>query len=230
MRTRSLLFLALFVTACSSKPGVNFTADDAADVAVDDVAPDESVPDVSAPDASQPDASAPDARPMDVATADVPRDVPVGSDAAADRVAADAAVTDVAAPDVGACMARPLGSRLGSPVAMGTTSGATTLEGSCGGEESADAAFSWTAPRDGTYRIHTGGSAYDTLLYVLDGTCTGAEIECNDDAEKSVQSELFVTLRAGQTVVIVVDGFGGDEGDYELNIEESAADAGPPDA
>jgi hypothetical protein len=227
MRTRSLLFLALFVTACSSQPGVNFTADDAADVAVDDVAPDGSAPDASVPDVSQPDASAPDARPMDVATADGSRDVPAGSDAAADRATADA-VPDGEAPDVGACMARPLGSRLGSPVAMGTTSGATTLAGSCGGDESADAAFSWTAPRDGTYRIHTGGSAYDTLLYVLDGTCTGTEIDCNDDAEKSVQSELFVTLRAGQTVVIVVDGFGGDEGDYELNIVESAADAGAP--
>jgi len=154
----------------------------------------------------------------DAAALDVPRDLPGAVDA------------DVAAPDVGACGARPLGSRTGAPVATGTTRGAGALAGICGGAGAPDAAFSWTAPRAGTYRIHTGGAGYNTVLYVRDGACDGAEVACNDDAEKTFQSQLSVTLRAGQTVVIVVDGADGGAGAFEISIEEAdAADAGAPD-
>jgi hypothetical protein len=42
-------------------------------------------------------------------------------------------------------------------------------------------------------------SSYDTVLYVLDGTCGGAPLACNDDAW-GVQSQVTVSLTAGQTI------------------------------
>jgi len=87
----------------------------------------------------------------------------------------------------------------------------------------ADAAYSWTAPADGTYTIDTVGSFYDTGLYVLDG-CDGMgdEIACNDDAFGLI-SGVFVDLVAGQTITIIVDGFGLEEGPFQLNIVEGMA-------
>src|SRR5207302_907476 len=46
-----------------------------------------------------------------------------------------------------------------------------------------DVAFQWTAPGTGTFQIDTHGSDFDTILWVLDGTCTGRELACNDDDE-----------------------------------------------
>jgi len=232
MRTRAIFSLLVALAACGESRGVGFSpkpdaADDVADA-------DESVPtfDVPAPDASAPDANAPDAR-ADATAPDARADVgapDARADAAGDD-AGDAAGDAGPAPDVGGCGATPLGSRLGV-VATASTSGAGSLEGTCGGADAPDAVFSWTAPRAGTYRVDTGGSDFDTVLYVLDGGCAGAELDCNDDAEKTLQSELTVTLRAGQTVVIVVDGYDeAESGPFSLNINEAAPDdAGAPDA
>ena len=65
-------------------------------------------------------------------------------------------------------------------------------------------------------------SGYDTKVYVLDAA-TFVEVGCNDDACTSpggglFRSELFLNLPAGD-YIIGVDGFGGDAGVYELNIE-----------
>ncbi|MCB9760468.1 MAG: alkaline phosphatase [Alphaproteobacteria bacterium] len=67
--------------------------------------------------------------------------------------------------------------------------------------------FSWTAPEAGTWTFDTYGSDYDTVLYVLDG-CDGVELGCNDDAT-DYQSELSLTLSAGQDVVVGVGSFAG---------------------
>ena len=45
---------------------------------------------------------------------------------------------------------------------------------------------------------------------------TGIELACNDDAA-GVESELFVYVEAGQTILIVVDG-SGVTGNYVLGI------------
>jgi len=100
----------------------------------------------------------------------------------------------------------------------GSTVGAMDkLVGSCQGSSSPDVAFEWTAPAAGTYTIDTVGSMYDTVLFVLDATCGGPELGCNDDTY-DLQSEVVVSLAAGQTVVIVVDGYSGDTGDFVLQI------------
>jgi hypothetical protein len=117
------------------------------------------------------------------------------------------------------CQEIELGSTL--PLSLrGTTTGAKNeLGGSCGGGGSPERAFRWTAPATGSYFISTCGSSFDTVLHVRDGTCGGAELGCNDDAVGAgLSSELEVTLVAGQTVVIVVDGYRGRSGDFALRI------------
>ena len=81
--------------------------------------------------------------------------------------------------------------------------------------------FEFTAPRPGVYSINTDGSTYDTVLYAHDMSCTGVELACNDDDPSTfgVTSSIELTLRAMQSIIIVLDGFStSSAGDYTLNI------------
>lgn len=219
-----VLSLLLTLAACGGAsttfdppPDGGDDATPAGDVAVDD------------------DASAPrDASAGGDASADASSggDAGSGGDASAPRDASDAAA-DVTV-DVGACMARSLGSRVGDAVAEGDTGdGADDGAGTCGGEGAPESYFVWTAPSAGTYTFDTNGTDFDTVLYLRDGACTGAEIDCNDDNDDGVQSTVTATLRAGQTIVIVVDGYDEKElGPFVLNISSggSATDGGTFDA
>ena len=86
-----------------------------------------------------------------------------------------------------------------------------------------DVTIEWTAPRSGTYAVDTLGSHIDTVLYVLQG-CGGPQLACNDDIDfdNHVQaSAVELVLEAGQTIVIVVDGFDDSElGGFELSVRE----------
>ena len=46
----------------------------------------------------------------------------------------------------------------------------------------------------------------------------GVEIACNDD-RIGLQSALQVVLAAGQTVIVVVDGYASNSGDFVLDIQ-----------
>lgn len=73
-----------------------------------------------------------------------------------------------------------------------------------------------------------GGDAfYDTKIYVFENTCVTPSLACNDD---SCQAPSYtsgahnsslngVSMNAGNTYYIVVDGYGGEEGDYSLHLE-----------
>jgi hypothetical protein len=103
---------------------------------------------------------------------------------------------------------------------MGSTSATDEASaGSCGGLGSPDRSFTWTAPADGIYRFDTGGSAFDTVVYLLDGGCLGPELVCNDDAGGPTAAAAAI-LAAGQPVVIVVDGAGA-SGSFTLQVEET---------
>ena len=78
----------------------------------------------------------------------------------------------------------------------------------------------WTAPATSRYKFSTAGSDFDTVLYLLRGSCSGDEIACNDDAV-GLQSEVVVGLSAGEVVTVVIDGYGTGSGDYELAITQS---------
>ncbi|MGF1464572.1 MAG: MopE-related protein [Sandaracinaceae bacterium] len=116
------------------------------------------------------------------------------------------------------CPEQDLGSALGV-VSRGTTvgQGDDTTPGCRAGSTAEDISFSWRAPFGGEYLIDTNGSMYDTVLYVLD-ECAGPELVCDDDGGTGTDSEVRIRLRAGQEVVIVVDGFGASSGRYVLNI------------
>jgi hypothetical protein len=125
----------------------------------------------------------------------------------------------------GTCPNGDLGSTVPQTFTGSTATVDNTFFGTCGGNTANDEAFTFTAPAAGVYQIDTEGSAYDTLLYVLDGDCSGPQIGCNDDTAGMSHSRINVNLANGQTIVIVVDGAGIASGDFTLNILE-ATDSG----
>ncbi|WP_437636264.1 MXAN_6577-like cysteine-rich protein [Sorangium sp. So ce854] len=111
------------------------------------------------------------------------------------------------------------------PTLPQTVTGDTTLLGdavtpSCGSVDTPDASYTFTAPRAGRYIFDTAGSAYDTVLELRSGSCTGSVIACNDNTGDAEQSRAVATLSAGQTVVAIVDGIDGDSGPFTLNVTE----------
>jgi hypothetical protein len=88
-----------------------------------------------------------------------------------------------------------------------------------------DTTFTFTAPSAGTYIFDTLGSDpnTDTIVYLLDGDCTGAELVCDDDVVLGVvrSSEVQAVLAANQTVIVVVDSWGpNSSGDFVLNVSQ----------
>lgn len=116
-----------------------------------------------------------------------------------------------------------LGVSLGSPVTTNSTIGRTNdYQPSCVSSSTApDMAYTWTAPSSGTYTFNTFGSSFDTVLEVRQYN-TGASLGCNDDSS-GLQSSVSTSLAAGQTVLVVVDGYGASSGSFQLNIGGSAA-------
>src|SRR5213594_3369891 len=115
----------------------------------------------------------------------------------------------------------------------GTTSGTSSLAGSCGSSgTSPERVFQWTPAVSGTATIQTCGAAtsFDTVLYLRGGACaSGPEVAagCNDDACADASglnraSRLTPTVTAGQTYFIVVDGYGGTHGSFSLTITPPA--------
>ncbi|GAH78075.1 unnamed protein product, partial [marine sediment metagenome] len=93
----------------------------------------------------------------------------------------------------------------------------------CTSGGSSDVVYEYTPGSDTTVDISLCGSAYDTVLYVYENDCSPPEIACNDDAcgGSGYQSQLLgVSLTAGNTYYIIVDGYGGDCGDYIIDVTE----------
>lgn len=106
------------------------------------------------------------------------------------------------------------------------------VDSGCGANSSGsgELIFQWTAPEDGRYLFSTSGSNYDTILYILDD-CEGQELACNDDAAADRSSTIDIELRRAQVIFLVVDGYAGDAGDFELSVSgvETACDNGLDD-
>ncbi len=133
--------------------------------------------------------------------------------------------------EAGAC-ATDLGARLPIDERASTAGGTSAHPGpDCGGGAASDVWFQWTAPRAGVYDISTEGSAFDSVLTIIDGArCdVGPQLACNDDQGMVRQARVSIELAECQTITIVVDGYGaGDEGDVHLTISgrESVCDDG----
>ncbi|PCC68063.1 hypothetical protein SAMN02745121_04594 [Nannocystis exedens] len=103
----------------------------------------------------------------------------------------------------------------------GQTAGAANFRaGSCNGFESPEIEALWTAPFDGAFVFEVIEADFDPVLYLLDGSCQGGELACNDDSN-GLFPQLVIPMFAGQSVVVVVDGVGGQAGKFLLSIHEA---------
>lgn len=90
------------------------------------------------------------------------------------------------------------------------------------GSLSPDVVYVYHATNDAYLEIILCESSFDTKVYVYENAVTpGMPYACNDDADcsmayRSLLSELFIT--SGNTYYIVIDGYGGEMGDYILSI------------
>jgi hypothetical protein len=100
------------------------------------------------------------------------------------------------------------------------------------GSTSPDAWYQYTAGAGEVLVVELCGSAYDTRVFVLDADLE--PVGCNDDGcigsgANPFASAITVVADAGEPRFIVVDGFGGDAGAYELTIEAIPVAACPLD-
>jgi hypothetical protein len=130
----------------------------------------------------------------------------------------DAGPPDAApdATDTLACAAEDI-----SP-AVGTTLGNTVTEAndvelSCGSMNSNDRLLAWRAPATDYYVFDTVGSSFDTVLGIFD-ECYGTELACNNNLSTSSDSEVVLKVELDNEVLVAVDGFAGDSGDFSLNV------------
>lgn len=119
-------------------------------------------------------------------------------------------------PPPGMCPDQDLGNTVPQSVMGDNTGLGDDHVSSCGDGGGEDAMYQFTAAAAGSYTFDTAGSPGDTILSVIDG-CGGPELDCNDDTV-GLTSEVTLMMAAGQTVIIVVDGYGGEIGPFTLNI------------
>jgi hypothetical protein len=110
-----------------------------------------------------------------------------------------------------------LGSATGS-VASGSTAGAVDDWAASCAADGPDIVYTWTAPSAAMYTFSLAGSSYDTLLTLQSPDCGGSELACNDDFG-GLQSQLSANIAAGETVLVVVDGYNTNSGSYTLAID-----------
>ena len=89
----------------------------------------------------------------------------------------------------------------------------------CGSGEAKDVVFSMTLAESAVVLLDTSGSGIsDTILYVRSGSCTGTELECDDDDGDGAHSYIEKSFTPG-TYYIFVDGYNNDdEGPYQLCV------------
>jgi Stigma-specific protein, Stig1 len=116
-----------------------------------------------------------------------------------------------------ACPAGSFGASVPQTLTGSTAGRPNSVVPACNATATPDAGYTFTASLAGDYVFDTFGSAFDTVLHVHNGTCSGPSLGCNDDTTTE-QSQVTVTLAAGQAVVVVVDGFNGATGAFTLNV------------
>lgn len=113
-----------------------------------------------------------------------------------------------------------LGSQIYSPAANSSTAGlSNSFQPSCGYSNSTpDAYFVWTAPSTGTYVFTTGTSYFDTILELRPTGNPSVSLGCNDDWGNTRDSAVTLSITAGTSIYVIVDGYGSASGAYRLNI------------
>jgi subtilisin family serine protease len=85
--------------------------------------------------------------------------------------------------------------------------------------------WKWTASADGLLYLNTFGSDFDTVLAVYTGSAINSlsEVATNDDSGDTTQSSLAISVTAGVTYYIAVDGF--DVGEGQISLEYNYVDS-----
>jgi hypothetical protein len=110
-----------------------------------------------------------------------------------------------------------------SGTASGTTSSATKEAGEpahAGNRGGKSIWFAYTAPSSGTLTVDTRGSRFDTLLAAYTGTLVSAlqSVASNDDvSNRDTTSRISISVKAGMTYWIAVDGWNGAGGSVTLH-------------
>lgn len=92
------------------------------------------------------------------------------------------------------------------------------------GSTSPDVVYSYTPNQDESVVVDLCGSSYDTKLYIYDANLN--LVECNDDYYFDNYCGIYVSkiefayFIGGQTYYIVIDGYGGDSGEYVLDVTD----------
>ncbi len=87
------------------------------------------------------------------------------------------------------------------------------------GSTSPDVVYSMTPEEDALVDIDMLGSSYDTKIYVYDEDLN--LVDCNDDFHPDYTSKLTqLPFVGGMLYYLVIDGYGGDSGDYLVTITE----------
>jgi hypothetical protein len=111
------------------------------------------------------------------------------------------------------------------------TEGPAATCGFGGNTGTRDVFFSLTAAATASYQIDTSNSLglTDTILQVIDGSCAGPVIACDDDSgDPGLQSLVNVSLNSGQTVLIRVSSWSTTaQGAGVLNIRWSTTPTNP---
>jgi hypothetical protein len=134
----------------------------------------------------------------------IPDECQLGSEPADSVAQDDCAYAEPVGPDI---------------VYTGTTNGSTN-DGAAGcgaSSRSPDVWYVYTPAEDGTLTASLCGSAYDTVLSVHGG-CPGNtsnEIACNDDS-CGLQSEVTLSVFAGESYLIRIAGYSGVTGDFMM--------------
>ncbi|MFO7561338.1 MAG: hypothetical protein R6X02_01740 [Enhygromyxa sp.] len=101
--------------------------------------------------------------------------------------------------------------------------------GSCGIGAAPDYQLGFVAPWSGSFMFDTGGSSFDTVLYVHEGKCGEAELTCNDDFI-GLDSRVVVELAQGEVITLSVDGTGAfEQGLFKLTISEAVVPVCEPE-
>jgi len=116
--------------------------------------------------------------------------------------------------------------QLGQPARGDTSRAADQHTPSCGASAgSPDDVWTFTPAETQQIRVDVDAE-YDSVVAVLDAQ--GQELGCNDDHTNTRTSRLEVTVQAGQTYRVVVDGFRGQTGAYRLRVEPLGPPPPPP--
>jgi hypothetical protein len=103
---------------------------------------------------------------------------------------------------------------------------------SCGASSaSRDVWFRYRPQVDGQVVFDTCGSAFNTVLSVRSGSCTGNQVTCNDNSNvcgpESTNSRLFITAQAGTLYYIRLAGFSNEVGAYTFRVSGGAGTLPP---